>query len=88
MAIETDIPARTDKLIFEAFHMDLGGKEVIVTFKVENSEERWTARSAPTEWAELLKFLFDNLTNAKQLKTRVQDWLKDTGKISGTIVPD
>ena len=88
MAIETSIPARTRKLVFEAFHMDLGGKEVVVIFKVDGSEERQTFRSDPAKWVATLTSLFDNLTNAAEFKIRIQTWLLDNGKVTGIVVPD
>ena len=88
MAIETSIPARTHKLVFEAFHMDLGGKEIIVKFKVEGDEKRQTFRSDPGKWGATLKFLFDNLTNAAELKSRVEDWLLANGHVTGMKVSD
>ena len=88
MAIESNIPSSIRKLVFEAFHMDLGGKEVIVTFKVDGDEERQTFRSDSDKWVATLKFLFDNLTNAAELKTRIQTWLLDNGKVTGIVVPD
>ena len=88
MAIETNIPSSIRKLVFETFHMDLGGKEVIVTFKVENSEDRQTFRSDPEKWGATLSLLFDNLRDAKQLKTRIQTWLLNNGKVTGMAVDD
>ena len=88
MAIESNIPSSTRKLALEVFHMDLGGKEVIVKFKVEGDEERQTFRSDPEKWGATLKVLFNNLTDAAMLKDRVEDWLLANGHVTGTKVAD
>ena len=87
MAIEFTKPAELEHIIYRRFELDVQQKVVNLVFVGTDGNEHYF-HTDPKKWVATLKFLFDNLTDAAELKDRIETYLKDNEIVGGTIVPD
>jgi hypothetical protein len=88
MAIDKPVAARTDHLLLYDFRIYMQEQVVTVTLLDQARGEVLTFNTQPAQWQAALAYLFDNLTNAAELKDRVEQYLLDQGLVSGTKVAD
>ena len=87
MAIEFTEPAELKRIVYESFEINVRHKWVRLTFLDVNGEDHQFTTD-PKKWNAALSFLFDNLTNAAELKDRIESYLVANEIIGGTIVSD
>ncbi|KKN04138.1 hypothetical protein LCGC14_1100460 [marine sediment metagenome] len=87
MAIEFTKPAELEHIVYRRFELDVQQKVVSLVFVGTDGNEHYF-HTDPKKWVATLKFLFDNLTDVADLKTRIQNYLVTNEIVGGTIVPD
>ncbi len=87
MAIEFTEPAVARHIIYQSLWSDIESKAIRLRFiDADGNEHDFSTR--PAQWQGALSFLFDNLTNAAELKDRIESYLVANEIIGGTIVLD
>ena len=87
MAIDFTDPAALKHIVYESLHISSRRNRILWVFEDPAGEEIQFV-SKPEEWSALLTFLFKDLANAAELKTRSQSWIVTNRNNGGTIVPD
>ncbi len=87
MAIEFTKPAKLEHIVYHRFYLDVQQKVINLEFFGSDGEVHHF-NTKPEKWNAALSLLFDNLTNAADLKTRIQNYLVTNEIVGGTIVPD
>ncbi len=87
MAIEYTKPAELEHIVYRRFELDVQQKVVSLVFVDTDGNEHYF-HTKPDKWVATLKFLFDNLTDAAELKDRIENYLVANEIIGGTKVPD
>ena len=87
MAIEFTKPAELEHIVYRSLELNVEAKVINLVFVDTDGDEHYF-HTKPAQWNAALSFLFDNLTNAADLKTRIQNYLVTNEIVGGTIVPD
>lgn len=87
MAIQFTEPSKVVKIIYRSLEIDVQNKSIRVYLIDENSED-FSFTTKESQWNAALSLLFDNLTDAAELKDRIENYLIANEITDGTKVPD
>jgi hypothetical protein len=74
MAIDYTKPADPKHIVYDSLDISVTNKVVTLRF-IDEDNDIVTFNTRPAQWSAVLSFLFDNLTNAAELKGRVENYL-------------